>query len=131
MRISESPTWCWHCLAPPASLWSAWAIARELPLPPLDLCLDRVGFFKRHGVLWVGMEETPPDLVEAQQALAARLTETGIAFDASSRFRPHVTLARDAAAPAQRKIAPIRWQPKGLVLVSSKVVDKVVRYEVL
>ena len=85
---------------------------------PFRLELDRVGG-RAYGVAWLA----PPSLPEPLHALHATLTEglRAAAFPSEQRmFRPHVTLARDCARPAQRgRIAPIGWQVQRLALVAS------------
>lgn len=107
-------------------------IAARARLSPMTLVLDHFGYFRRHGVLWVGPREAPPTLLEGRAALVEMLNEAAVPFDANGRFKPHVTLARDAAAPQATLLAPIEWKVEGKVeLVSSTVVNKTVRYQVL
>ena len=85
---------------------------------PFRLELDRIGG-RAYGVAWLA----PPSLPEPLHALHAALTEAlrTAAFPLEQRmFRPHLTLARDCARPAQRgRIAPIGWQILRLSLVAS------------
>lgn len=133
-------------LVPPENLHLTMAFLGQQPLervplllellagvPPLalNLCFDRYGYFRRHGVLWVGMQHEPPGLFAAQQALTAALRAGDVHFDAGSPFRPHITLARDAKPPPAASIAPITWQASRIVLVSSEVREKRVYYRVL
>ena len=107
-------------------------IAARASLPRMSLVLDHVGYFRRHGVLWVGMSQTPPALLEGRARLVEMLNEAGVPYDAGGRFKPHITLARDAAAPQSTTLAPITWEVPGKVeLVSSTVVEQRVQYQLL
>lgn len=117
---------------PTARLPELLDIAARARLSPMTLLLDHFGYFRRHGVLWVGPREAPPALLEGRAALVGMLNAAAVPFDASGRFKPHVTLARDASAPQATALEPIEWKVDGKVeLVSSTVVDQAVRYQVL
>jgi 2'-5' RNA ligase len=64
--------------------------------PTFSLTIGGIGVFPPRAqprVLWVGVQEGSPRLVQCQEALEATLTRAG--FDPEERpFRPHLTLAR-------------------------------------
>lgn len=106
-------------------------IGKQAALPPMTLVLDRWGMFRRHGVVWAGLREVPPALLAGRQRLVDLLIEREVPFDAGGCFKPHVTLARDAQAIGPT-FAPIEWEVSGTVaLVSSRVIDRRVRYQLL
>ncbi len=87
---------------------------------PARLDLDRIGFFARAGVVWVGTQAAPEPLVALHRELRQRLRRLGQAFD-DKPLRPHVTLFRKAAPPAFRTPpVPLHWRIGELTLVASQ-----------
>jgi 2'-5' RNA ligase len=95
------------------------AILASLPPPDMTLVLDRLGYFSRHRIAWAGIQDVPDALMALQQTLTQALAQHGIAFNDQSGFRPHVTLARDALAPADVAVEKIHWRVGELVLAQS------------
>jgi len=90
--------------------------ARAVHLPAFNLQLERVGYFARPRILWLGPTHVPVPL----QQLAALLAPTDRAAGSASHFQPHVSLARHAAPPAAgRFVAPIAWPVREFMLVES------------
>jgi len=85
----------------------------------MTLVLDRLGYFSRHRIAWAGIQDVPDALMALQQTLTQALAQHGIAFNDQSGFRPHVTLARDALAPADVAVEAIHWRVGELVLAQS------------
>lgn len=86
--------------------------------PPLHLRLDRVGYFPRPRVAWLGPSEVPSEL----EALAAWLR--GICRDCGLRmedrpFRPHVTLRRFVSRFEPASIEPLDWSADRVVMIES------------
>ena len=107
------------------------SIAHSIPFPVMRLQIDRLGYFARRRIAWAGMQHSPPELATVRCALTDALVRAGIHFDADSPFRPHVTLARDAVAPAATHTGPVIWTPAGIKLVSSVPGPTGVAYQVL
>lgn len=106
-------------------------ILMHLPRTSITLTLDRVGYFPRNRIAWVGMHEVPAALLGLQQHLTQALTQCGIAFDSQLKFKPHITLARDAAPPPDMTFNPIVWQAQHVALVQSVTTPGGSRYQVL
>lgn len=104
---------------PTALLPDAKDVLSRLSAPAAMLSLDRVGYFPRNRIAWVGMHQVPDALVMLQQQLSEALTERGIAFDNQKKFKPHITLARDASLPPDLAFAPIPWRASYVALVQS------------
>lgn len=94
-------------------------ILPQLPALPITLTLDRLGYFTRKRIAWVGMHDPPEELFKLQRHLAEMLAGRDISFDNRPDFKPHVTLARDARAPTDMVFAPITWRASQAVLVQS------------
>ena len=107
------------------------ALAREVPIAPIDLPLDHVGYWKHNRIIWCGAKEDPPALTALVEDLRARLDAGGIAYDRKP-FVSHVTLVRNApgldAAPAW---VPLTWGAVDFALVTSVRIDGRVCYQVL
>jgi 2'-5' RNA ligase len=94
-------------------------ILLRLPKTVLDLTIDQLGYFSRHRIAWAGMHAVPDALLALRQSLVENLAGRSIGFDSEGKFKPHVTLARDAPPPLDIVFEPIRWQANQLVLVQS------------
>lgn len=116
---------------PAAQLAALKDILMHLPKTAITLTLDRIGYFPRNRIAWAGMHEVPAALIVLQQHLAQALTECGIAFDSQLKFKPHITLARDAATPPDMAFNPIVWQAQQVALVQSVTMPGGSRYQVL
>lgn len=102
-----------------------------LPKPDMTLVLNRVGYFARRRIAWAGMHLTSEPLIDLQRTLTRELSQRGVAFDERVNFKPHVTLARDTAPPADIPFEPIVWHVQEVALVESVTHAGGVRYRVL
>lgn len=92
------------------------AHAAQIRVPPFALQLDRIGYFVRPRILWLGPSVVPAPLA----ALAEAVRAMDDAPDHNKTFRPHITLARDASPVSDRaRIAPIAWPVTRFSLVQS------------
>ncbi|SNS38085.1 2'-5' RNA ligase [Noviherbaspirillum humi] len=94
-------------------------ILRRLPKTRLGLTVDRMAYFNGNRIAWAGMHQTPEALFGLQRELARLLKEQGIACDDKGKFKPHVTLARDAAPPPDTFFTPFTWEANRVALVQS------------
>jgi len=95
------------------------AVLAQLPPQGSMIELDRYGYFKQQQIAWIGPSEVPLSLLDLRRALLMGLSTITPQFKAEARFVTHVTLARDAEAPAQQLIKRIRWSASRIVLVQS------------
>lgn len=103
----------------------------DLPIPTLELILDRYGYWPQPRILWLGCSRPSPELNELVAALHQRLRNCG--FTPEQRpFQAHLTLARKhpGPAPVQPPNAPMRWQISEIALVES-LRNQDSRYQVL
>lgn len=103
----------------------------SLPVETMPLSIDRIGYFPRNRIAWSGMSKPSGALMRLHENLTRKLLERGIVFDSSSRFKPHVTLARDADAPEDFDFEPITWHAGHVALVESGQDARGVVYRVL
>ncbi|MBJ7308889.1 RNA 2',3'-cyclic phosphodiesterase [Rugamonas sp. CCM 8940] len=102
-------------------------LARLAPAP-LRLHLDSLGYFSGPRIAWAGMTRPPAALLDLQARLQAALRQAGFAADSHGGFRPHVTLARHAVAPApDAAFAPLTWRVERIALMASGAADGLYR----
>ena len=105
---------------------------QDIPVPRLTLTLDRMGYWPRSGILWLGASRTPPPLLALVTDLNRRLETCG--FTPERRpFQVHITLARKfpGSVPVTVLDEPLAWYTEYIVLVESLFQDTGVRYQVL
>lgn len=86
--------------------------AGQIRLPSFDLVLDRVGYFQRPRIVWLGPTRVPDALTRLAAALGGPALE-------NPRFRPHVSLARGATPAAASTLPPIVWNVRHFALIES------------
>lgn len=105
--------------------------ADAIRLPSFTLHLDRLGFWRRSQVVWLGAESTPVPL----NALAAVLKKAmiGCELEPDERaFQAHMTLMRKAhRPPLESSVEPLVWRVRDFALVRSETHSEGVHYEVL
>ena len=103
-------------------------VAAGLVFQPCELTLDRLGNFRRAGVLWLGASEVPEPLAAFQHDLVGALLEAGIGYDRKP-WKPHLTLYRKMrTAPPTMDPVEVRWWLEGFSLVESVSVNRGVEY---
>lgn len=116
----------------PASLVrTAKDILSHLKTIPISLTLDRMGYFPRNHIAWIGAHQPPAELLQLHQELTEALRHANVAFDSPQTFKPHITLARDATLPPDINFTPIPWRADHVVLVQSVTNAEGAHYEVV
>jgi len=107
------------------------ALAAGLAFEATRLSLDRVGWFPRARVGWIGASTVPPPLLAFRAALNDGLKAAAFRTE-SRRWQPHVTLYREMRKPfAKLRLNPIDWPVATFGLVVSETRPGGVRYRVL
>lgn len=105
--------------------------ARTLAGRPIELVLDRFGYFHRARILWIGAGEVPRGLQALHADLNAVLADCGHEPD-TRPFLAHLTLARRMPPPGGLPVPePVRWRAADFCLVRSTLERAGARYEVL
>jgi RNA 2',3'-cyclic 3'-phosphodiesterase len=104
---------------PPALLPVLKDILAHLPAAAMTLTLDQIGYFNRNRIAWIGMHMMPPPLIALQRNLEQALARHDVVFDHAARFKPHITLVRDALLPPDIVFTPITWHANQVTLVQS------------
>lgn len=107
------------------------AAAAAVAASPFELTLDRLGYFHRPRVLWLGAETVPEELAALHADLTVLLAEQG--FEPDRRpFRAHLTLARKMPPPGDLpSVPPIAWPVAEFCLVRSDLDRRGARYTVV
>ncbi|MGB5248347.1 MAG: RNA 2',3'-cyclic phosphodiesterase [Gammaproteobacteria bacterium] len=116
--------------------------AAQVVFEPFSLTLDRLGWWRRAGILWLGPSAWPAQLDALVRDLWLGMEAVGLRPQRRPRrrterhpFKPHVTLARKCsqARPATtgRLAEPIGWPITGFVLVESRLDPDGASYRVL
>jgi 2'-5' RNA ligase len=103
----------------------------DLPKTEIPLVMDRIGYFPRNRIAWIGMHAVPVALTALQRSLMQDLERHEIRLKPESSFKPHVTLARDSTAPPEILFNPIHWQATKFALVRSTTELNGACYQVL
>jgi 2'-5' RNA ligase len=102
-----------------------------LPPTPITMVFNRIGYFTKNKIAWIGMHDAPAALMSLQRNLVDALMQNNIAYNEGSEFRPHITLARDALQPEDLPFQPITWRAEQVALVESVNLREGVSYRVL
>jgi RNA 2',3'-cyclic 3'-phosphodiesterase len=107
------------------------SVLAQLESAPIDIDIDRLGYFSKNRIAWAGAQTMPNALLSLQKKLVQALSRKGIPCAIGKTFNPHITLARKAAAPSERPFTPLRWQADQIVLAQSPQPDELPYYRVL
>jgi RNA 2',3'-cyclic 3'-phosphodiesterase len=94
------------------------ARADALRAPAVSLVLDRLGWFSRPRVAWIGPEQVVPELEDLAAELRGVCRASHVSMD-DRVFRPHVTLRRFVTRFESFDVEPLEWRPREIVLVES------------
>ena len=96
------------------------------------LVLDRLGYWSRPQILWLGPSHIPHELESLSEMMNARLLKCGMTSE-ERPYKPHLTLARNVKKPPPRiKIEPVTWDVKRYSLMESlPVLTRGVNYQEL
>lgn len=96
-----------------------------------EIELDRLGYFSKPGILWLGCTDYPDALNVLHKTTGQAVKKCLTAYQ-QKKLVPHVTLFRKATQlPQKENIETICWQADSFVLVESKTYAEGVQYRVL
>ncbi|MDQ2696485.1 MAG: RNA 2',3'-cyclic phosphodiesterase [Pseudomonadota bacterium] len=102
----------------------------DLAVPPLTLTLDRLGYFPRPRILWLGASHVPPALYGLVADLNRRLAGCGFALERRP-FQPHITLARRYSGAVPVLAEAVVWSVDQVSLMESVASGDGVGYQLL
>lgn len=96
--------------------------AGRVDTPPFTIALERIGYWRHAGVLWLGVQPSP-ELGALHERLRAEVASECPEIILERReFRPHVTLMRGLRRPPQVRHAletPLVWPVSDWALMAS------------
>ncbi|WMC10221.1 RNA 2',3'-cyclic phosphodiesterase [Oceanimonas pelagia] len=102
----------------------------RLPLPALELVLDRLGCFPRAGVVWLGPSRPPAALMALADTVELKCRAPGVGKPHKA-YRPHITLFRHCTTAALPAIPSMHYRPEALCLYRSTLTDQGPEYHCL
>jgi 2'-5' RNA ligase len=107
-------------------------VASRVQGKKFTLTLDKLGCFRRSGILWVGPSQIPAELPALVGELNQALQACGFTPE-SREYRAHLTLARNVRQCPDRDIglSPIFWEVRQFALVQSHTESHGATYEIL
>jgi 2'-5' RNA ligase len=105
-------------------------MASQISLPPFDIRIDTIDYWRRPKVLLAGASEVPGALA----ALVSALNEGAQACDFTPEtrpYRPHVTLSRRSRPVDTETIEPVEWHVDEFRLAWSRDGVGTPRYQTL
>ena len=94
------------------------------------LTMDRPGWWRRTGILWIAPSESPIQLNRLVKAIWAELEPLGFWPDFRD-FRPHLTIGRKCRRARIPDIEPITWPVTEFALLESETHHRGARYSVM
>lgn len=106
-------------------------VAAAIRAEPFTLMFERMGYWPKPGILWVGPSQTPQPLLHLVQNLNAGLA--GCGYEAEKRpYAAHLTLARKARPHGDiHSLESRAWEINQFHLVQSHTHADGARYEIL
>ena len=102
--------------------------AQDTLVQPFHVRLDRLGYFSKTKIFWVGPETVPAELESLFKGLRNCARRCGIS-KLSKRYTPHVSLLRKCEIPVtDPEFVPIEWQVDEFHLVESRMERGGARY---
>ena len=110
--------------------------AKLITFPEFELSLNRMGYFKKSQVVWLGTDTIPETLLNLNQQLLKAAKQSKIAISQQT-YIPHVTLAKKSKiidnieTIDKAEVLPVNWKVTDFVLFKS--IDSVqgVQYQVV
>lgn len=104
------------------------ACVDALPPPRVTLQLDRVGFWRKPGIVWAGPRAAPEALTVYAGRLQDALRRLGFHIDPRP-WALHVTLIRRARKRPRIEVSPMTWSCGEVLLVASTLYPEGARYK--
>lgn len=106
------------------------AASARFALCPLELRLDRFGYWPGPRVFWLGASENPPALSALAAALRTGAETLGIPGE-NRAFHAHVTLCRKVQRAPNTDPPQLTWRASGFTLVESVTAESGAQYTVV
>ena len=104
---------------------------QDISAQPFHMALDRLGYFDKTKIFWVGPSDVPSELESLYKSVRNCAQYCGIS-KLSKRYVPHVSLLRNSEIPTSNPdFMPIEWQVDEFHLVESRLDKDGARYYTL
>jgi 2'-5' RNA ligase len=94
------------------------SVADAISATPFEFVLDRTGYWRHNRIVWASPLTVPGPLRALFSGIEDGLKQAGLDFD-HRPYAPHITLLRDARAPAILPPLELVWPVRDFVLVES------------
>ncbi|MCG8378111.1 MAG: RNA 2',3'-cyclic phosphodiesterase [Proteobacteria bacterium] len=96
-----------------------------------ELVLTRIGWWQQPGILWIGTNQIPDELISLVKSIKKLCKKQGLKTD-KRPYKPHVTFARKVKqVNIPKETFKIFWQANSFVLVESVSTEEGVIYQVV
>ena len=106
------------------------SVADAISATPFEFVLDQTGYWRHNRIVWASPLTVPEPLRALVTGIEGGLKQAGFEFD-QRPYAPHITLLRDARAPAILPPLDLHWPVRDFVLVESARVARGAEYRVL
>ena len=104
---------------------------QDLMVQPFSVHLDRLGYFEKNQIFWVGPSTVPSELESLFKSVRNSALQCGIS-KISKRYTPHVSLLRKCEVPISNPdFAPIDLEIDEFHLIESRLDRDRARYYVI
>ncbi|MDH3693623.1 MAG: RNA 2',3'-cyclic phosphodiesterase [Gammaproteobacteria bacterium] len=114
----------------PAAVETIKHLLSNFQLSHITLNLNRLGYWRKPRVVWLGCRDKPTGLITEIESLHSQLRRLGFRVDERG-FVPHVTVFRKAAKRPHISITPIEWPVSELTVVRSTLTSDGPNYEII
>lgn len=110
--------------------------AKRITFPEFELSLNKIGYFKKSQIVWLGTDTIPETLLNLNQQLLMAAKQSELAISQQT-YIPHVTLAKKSKIFDKREtidktvLLPVNWKVTGFVLFKSIDTPQGVKYQVV
>jgi len=105
--------------------------ANLIQAEPFDIELSHLGWWRKPGILWIGVQHTPEPLINLVESIRQIVTKQGLETDERA-YKPHVTIARKVKQiQLPKQSIDIRWQVSSFALMESKSTEMGVAYQII
>lgn len=104
--------------------------AKKIIVPEFELSLNKIGYFKKAQVAWLGTDIIPKPLLNLNQQLLKVAKQSKIDISQQT-YKPHVTLSKKSVKINKKMIEPINWKVSSFVLFKSIDTREGVKYQIV
>lgn len=106
-------------------------LANKIQSSKFCLELNRIGWWRKPGILWIAPNTVPEVLKKLVEQLQTMIKQQGLSID-ERPYKPHVTIARKVKVfTAPEIMVHIPWAVTGFALIVSKSTENGVDYQVV